>query len=51
MAGRHSRSECRKPREYLSALFRDIERFPGYAAGFYGGIVLVLLGVVIGLAL
>lgn len=49
MSARHKKSERRPAREYLVAFFRDLEKYPGYAAGFYGGLALLLLGIVLGL--
>lgn len=48
MSGRHARSERRKLRDYVATFFRDLEKFPGYSAGFYGGLLLVVLGVTLG---
>lgn len=49
MSNRHSRDESRKPREYVAWFFRTVREVPGYASAFYGGIVLVILGVIISL--
>ena len=49
MPGRQARSKRRKLREYVATLFRDLEKYPEYSAGFYGGLMLVALGVTLGL--
>lgn len=49
VSNRHSRDESRKPREYVAWFFRTVREVPGYASAFYGGIVLVILGVIISL--
>lgn len=49
MSARHKNSERRPAREYIVSFFRDLEKYPGYAAGFYGGLVLLVLGIMLGL--
>lgn len=49
MSARHKKSERRPAREYIVSFFRDLEKYPGYAAGFYGGLVLLVLGIMLGL--
>lgn len=49
MAARHKKPGRRPFREYVVWFFCDMEKVPGFGVKFYGGLALVVLGIILGL--